>query len=382
MPARRDHLLRQPAGLLRHAAAAAFEPGQHRFGRILQLAAPSGQILAGDRLGHEHRVLASAFGKRPVHLRRAQPELAGQREEEMIGIGQIGWAAGRGCARGGLIQRVVQVPKQIIEGQRPAVTLIAHEAEQHADRARLRTALARQLQLDRSEQRRRIGEARPLDQEATHLDLGMRSGLQPPIDLQHRVVFEQHRAVRLLGAETADDQPLGRRDAVEDGGPAEAHLPKRGAAGIAQRQGCLALDRVRQRQGEAVLSDRLDQRALAAGLAQLGEDCRGQPLPQFAAGRRPYCAQGQEIALSVAAGQLRLDDTVQEAGRVAVALLRRAGDLAIRQQPSRLHPPVLSAEPALARQEGGDHVAFELRQVMRPEEIGPAPRHDQRDALR
>ena len=68
--------------------------------------------------------------------------------------------------------------------------------------------------------------------------------------------------------------------------------------------------------------------------------------------------------------------------RWAVALLRRAGDLAIRQQPSRFHPPVLSAEPALARQEGGDHVAFELRQVMRPEEIGPAPRHDQRDALR
>ena len=103
MPARGYHLLAQPACLLGHARAAAFEPGQHSFGRILKLAAPVGQIFSGDRLRHEHRIVAGAFRERPVHLRGAQPELAGQGQKEMIGIGQIGRAAGRGRARRRLV---------------------------------------------------------------------------------------------------------------------------------------------------------------------------------------------------------------------------------------------------------------------------------------
>ena len=59
-------------------------------------------------------------------------------------------------------------------------------------------------QFDAAEQRRRIGKARDLGQEASHLDLGIDAGLQLPVDLDDIVVIDQRGAVGPLGLDRAD----------------------------------------------------------------------------------------------------------------------------------------------------------------------------------
>ncbi len=361
----------------RQAAMPALQPGEHRLGGILQRLTPLGKILAGDRLRLEGRVVAGAFGQRAMHLRRAQPELSRQRQEEIVGVGHIGGAIRRCRARRRLVQRVVEIAGQIIERQAPAVALIAHKAVQHAGRAGVVVGLARQGQLERRQGRRRVGETGALGQEAAHLDLGMRAGLQPPVQLQDRVVLVQHRAVRLLGAEPPRYHPFRRRRRGEQRRMPETQLA-RGVAAIAQWQIRLALDRLEQRQAEIVQHQRVDQRAFAARLTQLGQARRQQVLALLAAGRSPYRRERQHIDLRLVAGQLRLHDLDQEAfRRTAAGFRHRRGELAIGQHPGRLEFAILGRKPALPRQKARDHVAFELRQIVPAEQIGPAMRHHQ-----
>ena len=250
----------------------ALELREHGLGAFVQLAAPPCQVLATDRLGSKGRVVATAFGQGAVHLSRAQPELAGQCQKEMVGVGPIRGAAGRECPRRRLVERVVEIAGQVIECQSPAVSLIADEAGQHAERARLAVRIARQRQLNRGEERRRVGEPGALDQEAAHLDLGMRPGLQVAIQLQDGVIFIEHRAVRLLAADAPRHQPFRQRRRREQRGMAEADL----AAGLAilERYGRLAPKRIEHRQREGVLRQRIDQRPFAPRLAQLGQGYR------------------------------------------------------------------------------------------------------------
>ena len=61
-------------------------------------------------------------------------------------------------------------------------------------------------ELDGGERRRGVGKSGALDQKPRHLDLRMRAGLEPPIDLEHPVFVEEHRAVRLLDPGAANRQ--------------------------------------------------------------------------------------------------------------------------------------------------------------------------------
>ena len=60
-------------------------------------------------------------------------ELTRQGDKKMVGIGQFGVAAGRGCAWRGLVEGVVEVAQQVIERQRPAVALVADKPGEDAE---------------------------------------------------------------------------------------------------------------------------------------------------------------------------------------------------------------------------------------------------------
>ena len=108
--------------------------------------------------------------KRAMHLRGAQPELARQREKEIVGIGQVGVRPG-GCRAGGrLDQRVVEIARQVIERLRPAVALIAHKAEQHAERGRVVRPLRRR-QLDRRRAAAACWQSRPARPGSAHISI-------------------------------------------------------------------------------------------------------------------------------------------------------------------------------------------------------------------
>ena len=314
-----------------------------------------------------------------MHLRQAQPELPRQRQKEMVGVGPLGGAPrGRRAGRR-LVEGVVEIAGQIIERQCPAIALIAHEPEQHARRTGLLGRRPRQCQLECRQRLRRIRKPGALDEKAAHLDFRMRPGLQPPIELQQRVILIQHGAVRLLGIQAARDKPLRQRRLGKQRGRAEPQFPRR-AGGVAKRHAPLALDCLEQRQSKAVSRHRVDECPFAARLAQLGQGRRLQILPQLAARRSPHGSERQQIQLRLVIRELRLNDGDQIAARVAAAVFRRRrGDLAIGQQPCRFELPVLCREPALPRQKARDHVAFELRQVVPAGQIRPAMRHDQGD---
>ena len=196
-------------------------------GRFLQFAAataryPPAVIGSGAKVG----IVAAVLGQSAVHLGGAQPELARQRQKEMIGVGQVG--AVRRCRAGsGLVQRVVEIAREIIE---------RHASSRRPDCGQSRTTRRapsawRVLALVAGEISSIVPSsggvlANPArsTRNRRHLDLRVRPGLQAPIDLEHAVFLEQHRAVRLLGPEPAHDQPLGRRGLVEERRLAEPDL--------------------------------------------------------------------------------------------------------------------------------------------------------------
>ena len=123
-----------------------------------------------------------------MHLGSANPELARQRKEKHVRIGQVRRAsAGR--------QRIVEISCEVVQGLRPAIPLITDKAEQHAQSMGFRSVLAAEIELHERQQRRCVRKAGPLDQKTRHFDFGMRTGLQTPIDLQHAVIVEDYRAV-------------------------------------------------------------------------------------------------------------------------------------------------------------------------------------------
>jgi len=75
----------------------------------------------------------------------------------------------------------------------------------------------------------------------------MRTGLQAPVDFEHPIIVEDHRAVRLFYSGAADDEPIRRRNLVEDRGPATANLA------AFQWDGRVPLDCVHHRQCKTVL---------------------------------------------------------------------------------------------------------------------------------
>ena len=215
----------------------------------------------------------------------------------------------------------------------------------------------------------------------------MEARLGPPVYLEHPVIFEKDRAVRLFGAEPAHHDALRRWVEGEQLGVAKADLVGGILAG-AQGEGRLVSDRLGEGQRETVLRQRVDQRALAAELAQLRQGHRRQRLAQIAAGRRPHRGERQEIrrrrrlalVLCRRTGRLRLDDLQEETAVPGIARVGGGtGDLAACDHSRRLDALVLGGEPALARQKAGDHLAFDERQIVPAEQIGPALRHHQRD---
>ena len=86
-------------------------------------------------------------------------------------------------------------------------------------------------------------------------------------------------------------------------------------------------------------------------------------MPQFAPARRPDRGERQEIALAIAVGELGLDD-LREENLGCGAFRRRPVDLAMSQHAQRCNTLILCRKPPLARQEGRDHIAFELRQIV------------------
>ena len=143
-----------------------------------------------------------------MHLGGADADLARQGQKEHVGIGQFG------RSRVGRDQRIVEIARQIVQRLGPAVALVSHKAEQHAERHRLRLVLAADGELDSGERRRGIGKAGALDQEPRHLDLRVRAGLEPPVELEHAEFVEKDRAVRLLQPGAANRQLFRHRRAV------------------------------------------------------------------------------------------------------------------------------------------------------------------------
>ena len=140
--ARVDHLIGEVARRLGQPVAARAPAARTCPRPIPATPAATRRCRRGDRLRRESRVVAAEFGQRAVHLAGAQPELPRQPQKEMIGVGQFGGLVGRRRAGSGLVQRVVEIAREIVERHRPAVALIAHEPEQHAQRHRLRRILA------------------------------------------------------------------------------------------------------------------------------------------------------------------------------------------------------------------------------------------------
>ncbi len=210
----------------------------------------------------------------------------------------------------------------------------------------------------------------------------MGAGLQSAIELQHRVFFEQHRAVRLLRAEPAYDKTLGERRLGEKRRVTEADFTF-AAVGRAHRDIGLPFDRSHQRQQEPFLRHCVDQRTLAARLPQLRKRDGQQCLPLFTPGGRPYRRGRQRVALALAVSQCRLDHLQQVTARLGVGCVRRRKAIS----PSGSTPAdrmrwSLAREPALARQKARDHVALELRLVVPGKQVAPALRHHQRHQFR
>ena len=79
---------------------------------------------------------------------------------------------------------------EIGRGHGPGVALVLHEGVDDGDRA----GLVAFDQFDAAEQRRRVGEAGDVGQEAADLDLRIDAGLELAIDLDDVVVVDQRRA--------------------------------------------------------------------------------------------------------------------------------------------------------------------------------------------
>src|SRR5271165_981372 len=247
----------------------ALQFGQHITGGVLDLAPPLGDVRATDRFRGKIGITATLLGQSPVHFGSADPKLARQCKKENIGIGQIGRL---GAARQ---QSIVEVTGEIIQRLRPPVPLIARKAEQDAESMSFLPIMPSQVDFHKSQKRRRVGEPGALNQEPRHLDLGMRTRLQATIDLQHPVIGEDDRTVRLLHSGAANHEALRHLHLVEYWRLATADLA------ALQRHCRLLPDRVHHGQCKAVLRDGIDKRPLSAELAQFGEGGRDQPLPQL-----------------------------------------------------------------------------------------------------
>src|SRR6516164_7201196 len=106
-----------------------------------------------------------------MHFSGAHPELACQRKKKHVRIGQV---RSMGTGR----QRIIKIPGKVIQGLRPAVSLVLDKAEQHAERMGFRSVRTVEIKLEKRQQGRGVRKLGPLDQEARHLDLWMRTRLQ------------------------------------------------------------------------------------------------------------------------------------------------------------------------------------------------------------
>ncbi len=93
---------------------------------------------------------------------------------------------------------LVEVALQRLDHVVPGVALVRHEGEGGGQRRRLAVAV-----LDRAVVGGRVLVAGDLGQEARHLDVGLRAGAEPAVDLQDHLVAEGDRDVALLDAERA-----------------------------------------------------------------------------------------------------------------------------------------------------------------------------------
>ncbi len=225
----------------RQFRALALQFGQQLGSGCLELAPPFGNVPGAYGFRGKIGVVVTLLCQRSMHLGSADAKLARQCKKENIGIRQVGRP---GAARQ---QRVIEVTSEIIQSLGPAVSLITDKAEEHAKSVFFRRIFAVESELHGCQKRRCVREPGPLDQKTRHLDLGMRTGLQAPIDFEHPVIVEDHRAVRLFYSNAADDQALRRRNLVEDRRLATADLA------AFQWHGRVPLDCVHHRQCKTVL---------------------------------------------------------------------------------------------------------------------------------
>ncbi len=356
---------------LRLRALRLVEPGQslaQRLERRLGLAAhralPGLEIGGADRLGGEGGIVGRGR-QRPVQLRGALSQDARLLQVEAVRLGLCRGGLrmlGRG-AQAQLVERAVQVLGRVD----PAVALVAHEAEHRGERGGLAVGAG---PLDRAEQRRGVGEARLLDQEAADLDLRLHARRELAIGLEDRAVADHRGRVALLDRRALDLDLLGQGELLGGRGRPAAQ------AAVGARQLEAAPDRIERDERELRARHRVVERADPGATAHLGERERqerpavAQRLVVVAGGER------QEVALRLGIA-CQLDPKLGQ--KIAVAPV--GAELAPGRDRDVRDALVLGAEPALLGEERRQHLALELARVLALEQGAPALAHHERDEV-
>ena len=197
-----------------------------------------------------------------------------------------------------------------VEGGRPRVALVRHELVQHGQRDRVRAV---GLVGDRAGEPGGTRERRLAREEVRELELGARSGFEPPEELQDRPAVVDDRRVALLAP---DRTRLARRRRQDLGQHGRRHAPERAARARERRA---IPDRLQQGQAECRLGHRVDERLLA--------DARWR--------------DGNAVALP----PLVSEDHVEQGEKPG-----RSGHRRVVDGDDRGHVPVLAAEPSSAAQ--------------------------------
>ncbi len=169
--------LRQCFGLLDEA--------KRRSGLALHMLAPGAQILGGDRLGRECRIICGR-GQRHMQLRGALGERVHQREIGAVDV--LGERAARPA--------IFEESHQIVGGVFPSVALVHHKGLQERERVEV-TVVASALH--RAADRHDVREMRHFGEEAPDLHFRIEARLQLAIELQEQLVAHAQGGVRALG---------------------------------------------------------------------------------------------------------------------------------------------------------------------------------------